>query len=397
MAIKNAKQLPRVYFGLHMVAGLAEYPEMAGAPRILIEEQTLQNMDPTAQGKPVYVHHVDSVDLSKLENEIAGVWVRSFFNEADGAHWAEFTVQSDEGHAAISKGFVLSNSYLPKKEEGPGEYHGMRYTNAITEGEYEHLALTPRPRYQESIVLTPEEFKAYNAKKLNERLALKNSKEGASTMALNLFGKKKIENAEEVMGMSVELPKSKKTVEILKLINEADDKAEKEAKNEYAADLSHKVKLHDGKMCNVGELLEMHKTNSEAMETMRKENEEMKAKMDPAEGAGAGEEKHDNDKDIAAKSKEVEDHEKAEKEAGEKKMNALAELEKTYLAKGLEVPTTLKANLKNSKEHFDTLKNAQAKAEAEAAEKLKNDSASQKDGGEILTTSDRAKIGADKY
>jgi hypothetical protein len=401
VAFKNASQLPKVYYGLHMVAGLAQYPEIPGAPTILIEEPTLQNMDPTAQGKPVYVHHVDEVDLSKLENEIAGVWIRSFFNEADGAHWAEFTIQSDLGHEAISKGFVLSNSYIPKQQDGPGEYHGMRYNNAITAGEYEHLALTPRPRYQESIILTPEEFKAYNAKKLNERMALKNSK-GVSTMAFTLFGKKKIENTADLEGAVVELPKSKKQVELSKLVNDADEKEVKEAKNEYAADLSHKVKLHDGKMCNVGELLEMHKTNSEAMEALKKENEEMKAKMPKEEGKEEGTEEHNSedpaeDKEIAGKAKEIEDHEKAEMAEKEKKMNALSDLEKLYLAKGLEVPAKLQAAKKNSIEHFNALKNAQAEADKLEAEKIKNAQSKDKDGGEIKTTSDRAAEGKAKY
>jgi hypothetical protein len=375
-----------------MVPGVAFYPEMEGKPLILIEEQTLQNMDPTAQGKPVYVHHVENVDLGNLEMEMAGVWIRSFFNEADGAHWAEFTVQSDEGHEAVRRGFSLSDSYIPRKQTGPGEYHGMAYKNAVIVGEYEHLALTPTPRYQESAqvgLLTPEEFKAYNEKKLQERAALKNSK-GDGKMKFNWF--KSVKNEQDISPEDmVELPKSKKTVSVLKLVNEADDKAEKEAKNEYAADLSHKVKLHDGKMCNVGELLEAHKKLNEEHEALLKEHNEIKDKLPKEEGAEQNEGGEGEDKDIIGKAKEIEEHEKAEIEAGEKKKNSLAELEKLYLAKGLEVPSTLLEQKKKGIEHFDALKNAQSiaiKKELEEA-RLKNAKAAE----EIQTVEDRVALG----
>lgn len=391
--MKNAKQFPKILFGMHMSPGVAYYPEMEGKPLILIEEPALAEMDPTAQGKPVYVHHVDRVDLANLENEMAGVWVRSFFNEADGYHWAEFTVQSDAGHEAVKRGFVLSNSYIPLQEGGAGEYHGMGYKNSVIKGEYEHLALTPTPRYQESAqigLLTAEEFKAYNEKKLAERKALQNSK--GATQMFNLFKKAKLENSAELEGVIVELPKSKKQVELSKLLNDTDEKMEKEAKNEYAADLSHKVKLHDGKMCNVGELLEMHKKLNDEHEATKKELEELKSSMDPEATESTG--KENEDESMAAKAKEIEEHEKSEVEEGEKKMNALAELEKMYLDKGLEVPAELKAKLSNSKENYDKLKNAQGKAMAEAAKSLKNSS---KDVPEIQTTADRVAVGKAKY
>lgn len=378
-----------------MAAGVAYYPELEGKPLILIEEPALAEMDPTAQGCPVYVHHVDKVDMANLENEMAGVWIRSFFNEADGFHWAEFTVQSDEAHDAYRKGFVLSNSYFPLNENGPGEYHGMPYKNAVVQGKYEHLAMTPRPRYQESAeigLLTPEEFKAYNEKKLTERAALKNSK-GDPKMAFTLFGKKKLENGADLEGAIIELPKTKKQVELLKLVNDADEKAEKESKGEYAADLSHKVKLHDGKMCNVGELLEMHKKNSEDMESMRKENEEMKAKM-PKDEDSVGMSNED-DEEMKKKNAEIEEAEKKQNELQEKLTNALNEQVSLYTSKGLEVPASILAKLKNGKEHFEALKNAADKGVAQEALKLKN---SQTEGApEVRTLSDRVAEGALKY
>ena len=62
MKVKNAKSLPEIYYGLHMVEGTAEYSEAGKEPyRIYIGETTIKNMNPTFQGKPVYVDHVDEV------------------------------------------------------------------------------------------------------------------------------------------------------------------------------------------------------------------------------------------------------------------------------------------------------------------------------------------------
>lgn len=396
MKIANANQLPKVYYGLHMVAGVAQYPEMQGAPTILIEEPALQNADRTAQGKPVYVHHVEQVDMANLELEMAGVWVRSFFNEADGAHWAEFTVQSDEGHAAIAKGYVLSNCYIPKTQTGPGEYHGLKYNNAVTVAEYEHLALTPTPRYQESIVLTPDAFKAYNEKKLSERLALKNSKGVAPMFEFIKIGKSKIENGIDAETF-VNLPKSGKSVNVQKLLNEVDEKMEKEAKNEYAADLSHMVKMHDGKMCNVGELMDAHKKLNEEHQTLMKEHEEMKGKMPKEENGDepmetlSDEETPSDDKEMMGKAKEIEEHEKKEIEEGEKKKNALLALAKMYTDKGLEVPAKLQNQLGVVEDHFKKMQNAQGAAFADAAakEKLKNAAGATAP----MTTADRVQKG----
>ena len=61
--VKNAKQMPKRYYGLHMTEGVAEYPEHAKEgssipPRILILENTLKKMDSTFEGLPVFVLQV---------------------------------------------------------------------------------------------------------------------------------------------------------------------------------------------------------------------------------------------------------------------------------------------------------------------------------------------------
>ena len=91
MSTKNAKTLPATFYGLHMVPGVAEYSEPTvkkGEPyRLLIGPDTAKNMDPSYSGKPLYVHHVDQVNLDKLQEEAAGYVSESFYNPMDGMHW----------------------------------------------------------------------------------------------------------------------------------------------------------------------------------------------------------------------------------------------------------------------------------------------------------------------
>lgn len=350
--IQNASQLPQVYFGLHMVAGLAEYPEMEDQPRILIEEDALTEMDPTFQGRPVYIHHVEKVELEKLEEEMAGVVVRSFFNQADGKHWVEFVVTSDEGHKCIARGWKLSNSYIPTQEGPGGDYHGVPYKTEIKAGKYNHLALTPTPRYAESVVLTPEEFKQYNADMLEKRKALQNSKkDGGSEMKLFFSKKETVKNAQDLEGLDVTLPRTKKTVSLEQVLNDLDERMEREGKHEEMANTEHMVKLHDGTMCNVGELVEKHKMLNE-------EHEALKVHYDELEKALTSPEDHNKDPEADKKNEETleektarekkENEEKAKKNKKNEEEEALKEKRNALLAK---VKNFKNANLKAGTEN----------------------------------------------
>lgn len=320
--IKNALEEPKLFYALHMCAGVAEYPEMEGSPRILIEEETLRKMDPTAQGKPIYVHHVEKVDLANLQEEMAGVWVRSFFNEADGKHWAEIMVISDEGHQAVRNGWKVSNAYQPTSEGPGGMWHGVEYQAEIMDGEFTHLALTPTPRYQESVIFSPEEFKKYNERLTEQRLALQNSSiKGERKMKLNFFKREAVKNAEDLSGMEVTLPKSNKTISLERLVNEADDRITREEKGEEMANVMHKVKLHDGSMCNVGELIEKFKTSAEENSTLRANYDELAKELHPTDAPE--EDKLNEETPEEKKAREEKEKKNAdEKKAAEEKKNS---------------------------------------------------------------------------
>lgn len=223
----------KVYYGLHFYPGVAEYrPDGEDPYRVYLSEDTLRRMDPTFAGRPVYVLHVDGVPASvdDIRGEADGWVIESFFNKADGKHWAKFLVCSERGEKAVADGFRLSNCYEPQAFGASGIWNGVDYDKEVTAGEYEHLALVPDPRYEESVVMTPEEFKAYNAEKENELVRLANNKE--DTMPIKLFRKTavtKLENAKDLDEVMVEL-KSGRQLTLTQLVNAMDD-YELKAKN----------------------------------------------------------------------------------------------------------------------------------------------------------------------
>jgi hypothetical protein len=338
MKIENAKQLPKRYFGLHMVEGVAEYKDKASntdeAFRIFIGETTLKNMNSTFEGKPVYVHHVDYVKLDEIQNA-DGYVLKSFYNKTDGKQWAEFIIVSDRGHEAIRMGWTLSNTYVLKNVSGGGDWHGVAYNKEVTEGEYEHLAIVPNPRYQESVIFTPDEFKTYNQNKEIELTKLANSNKTikGATMKLDFWNKKKVENGADFESMSVTLPKSKKEVTLISLVNDADS-AEMKKDEKVFANGEHRVKVGEEEMsvneltqkysdmCNAAkppaedeaENLSDEDAKSKALELAAHEEDEMKKSQSESDDKESL-----NAEDDEEKEKEVE--EKAKNEKNEKAAN----------------------------------------------------------------------------
>ena len=340
------KTLPKVYYGLHMVEGVAEYAEPQvndGQPyRILLLENCIKNMDASFEGRPVYVQHVDEVNLDTLQHEAAGYVVKSFFNQPDGKHWCKFIVVSDEGHNAIRSGWKLSNAYIPKEWAGGGKWHNVDYSKEVMRAEYEHLAIVPNPRYEESIILTPEEFKAYNSEKELELEKLANSK-GESTMSalLKFFKKTKVENSADLESTTVQL-RDGREMTIAQVVNSLEE-MEKEKKNEeeaaakpQMANGDHMVKIGNEEM-TVNQLVEKH------MEMVKKSAAEA-PKDEEKKNVEEGE-----DKEALKKAKELAEHE--EKEIEEKKENEEEKKEE-----------------KKENSNFDTLANAHLKALAPVAD-----------------------------
>lgn len=369
--IKNSKG--NIFYGVHFYPGVAEYQEKDGEPyRVFLNEDTLRAMDPTFAGRPIFVEHVEGVDddIDELRKEADGWVVESFFNSADGKHWVKFIVVSERAEKAIKNGMRLSNAYIPKSFTNGGLWNGVSYSKEITGGEYEHLAIVRNPRYEESVILTPEQYKKYNDDKNVELKRLANSKEGVKEMAFKFFKKTKVENTLDIEGMSVTLPKSGKEVTLTSLINEMDLMEDKKAKNEVEADLSHKVKMHDGSMCNVGELLEKHKAMCDELDVLKKkkEGDEVENEDDAEVEAGDDVENAESeDEEAKKKALQLAEHEEKEIEEAKKKSNELEAAKKLA-----------------AKKKADALRNAHHSSEREEAP-------------EVMLSADRVALGKSRY
>lgn len=235
--IKNASQSPQVYYGLHFYPGVAEYREPGAEPyRIFLNETTLRSMDSTFCGCPVYVQHKEEVNLSKLQEEADGYVIESFYNQADGKHWVKFIIVSDRGHQAVHNGWRLSNAYVPESFGQGGVWNGVDYQKEVIKAHFEHLALVQDPRYAESIVLKPSQFKEYNENQVLELKKVANAKEKP---VFDLFKKTKVENT-EMSDIIVKLPKSGKEMTLAQLINAADQE-----KDEDKKEVEHKKENSD--------------------------------------------------------------------------------------------------------------------------------------------------------
>lgn len=273
--MKIANAAGKVFFGLHFVPGVAEYqePEGGGSFRVFVGEDVIRQMNPSFAGCPVFVEHVGDVtsNREKLRAEADGWVTRSFYNAADGKTWCEFIVVTDRGLAAIGRGWRLSNAYVPRLAARESLWNGVSYQKEVLGGEFEHLAIVENPRYEESVVMTPEEFKSYNAEKTSEltRLANSNEKKGEPKMKLNLFKRAKVENALDLEGTLVELPKSKKEMSLVSVVNAYDAILNM---NGYANG-DHMVKVGDKEEMSVNDLVKKHLEACNELEELKKKNE----------------------------------------------------------------------------------------------------------------------------
>lgn len=317
--MKNARVLPKVYYGLHFTEGVAEYRESGKEPfRIFIGENTIKNMAPTFEGRPVYVHHVDEVDMENLQEEADGYVVESFFNKSDGKHWVKFIVVSDKGHAAIRNGWKLSNAYHIKSATVGGLWHGVDYDQEVVKGEYEHLAIVQNPRYAESVIFTPEEFKKYNSEKEVELYKLANSQEDISMF--KFFKKSKIENEKEkeLESMSVLLPKSKVEMTLTQVINAADEAEVDKAKTDRMANGADLVQVGDEKI-KVDDLVTKYLQNKKSCNQDEEEKKENEDDEEKKENEDDEDKKENEDDDKDKKENQDEDKEEVEKKSNKKK------------------------------------------------------------------------------
>ncbi len=288
MKLDNSKG--QIFYGMHFYPGVAQYDTDEGSFRVFVNESTIRKLNPSFAGRPVFVEHVEGVDedVDQLRNEADGWVVESFFNEADGKTWCKFILVTERAFAAVRKGFKLSNAYLPQLVDRQATWNGVEYQKQVVGGEFEHLAIVNNPRYEESVIMTPDEFKAYNAKLKTELIRLANSKsKKENKMGLKLFQRKKLENSIDIENTMVELPKSKKELSIAQLVNDHDAILNM---NGYANE-DHMVKVNDKDEMSVKELRDAYAAKCNELDEMKNAGEK-----DSGEPGGGEEDDIDPDR-----------------------------------------------------------------------------------------------------
>lgn len=272
MEKRNAKQMPKKFMVRHMNNGLAGYED----EKILVSTETMKKMCKSFDAKPVYVGH-QGVDVEKLQEQSDGYVSRCFYNELDGWLWAEIIIVSDEGQEAIAKGWSVSNAYIPTQSGPGGTCHDIEYKREILDGDFTHLAIVPNPRYEEATIMTPEEFKVYQADKKNELEELKNSKnkKGANIM---FWFKKEVTTPEELENASYTL-KDGTAISIADMVKavEVENAKKNETKEEEKLNLDAEIAVGEDRMTlkeliNRYQELDKEKSNADDEDDKSKES-----------------------------------------------------------------------------------------------------------------------------
>jgi hypothetical protein len=120
-----------------------------------------------------------------------------------------------------------------------GEWHAVPYDRKVLVGEYDHLAIVDNPRYENSIILTPEQFKSYNSELEEELSRIRNSREFGEKETMDKISYKGEElTAEEVLARLEKAEEALAEREMVKNAN-SDGKEESPPK-------SHKGEVEDG-------------------------------------------------------------------------------------------------------------------------------------------------------
>ena len=399
MKLKNSKG--KVWYGLHIVPGVAEYDNNGSPFRVLLNESTIKNLDPTFAGRPVYVLHPDEdvdEDLDKLRNEADGWVSESFYNRADGKHWVKFITVTKRAESAISKGYRLSNAIQKMTFAKGGVCNGVSYDKEVKQGEYEHLAIVPDPRYEQSVILSPEEFKQYNAEKDQEILKLANNK-GSKSM-FTFYKREKLENSKlDLASISVLLPKSNKERTIKQLINAVDTA-------EMASKTPAKVKVGETEM-TIEELVIAHMALVEEVAALRadvddiaEDEEELEEEMDESDDYDDEddvlENESDEDDDDMLENEADEDDDEDEKPVMKKKKKVENEKPAAKPAAKKPAAPAAKAPVKKMK---NSISDEELKRRKEKARKLQNANNRDlsEDQAEVRTLQDQVARGKSRY
>lgn len=310
--VENAAIKPQIFYCRHMEVGVAGYEDEV----IYASLEAIKKMMPTFNGLPVYVHHVDDVNLETMREEADGYVSDCFYNELDGWVWAKFLVVSSEGIEAIAKGWSVSNAYMVHGWGSGGTWHNVDYQREMLDGEFTHLAIVPNPRYEDADIFSPDEFKLYQDGLTTQLKSLHNSKNGEKK-TMRLFKNKREEITSFDENAMLDLGDGQE-ISLSEIKNAVEKSMEDEKKNEEEKmNMDSMIEVGDEKM-PLKELVNRYKAMNKKSNEDEKENEsdEDEKKNEYDEKENESEEKENEDE------KENESEEDEKKNEEEEKQNA---------------------------------------------------------------------------
>ena len=233
---------PKRYRALHITPGVVDYTDEDQRETVLIRKPALDKMNRSFLGKPVFnfTHKVIEPEVAfnftseESEKHAVGVISEVGYDVESGYYWTDMMIWDKETQDNISKGYGVSNAYIP--EAGPGgTYNNVPYDEEVIGGEYHHMAIVKDPRYGDVRIF-------------------ENSKNG-KPMKFTLFSKKE------------EKPKQ----------NAPPPKKEEEMK----LNSDSVIVIEDGSEIPISEMVEVYKNSAdEEKEKKKKEDEEPKLNME---------------------------------------------------------------------------------------------------------------------
>lgn len=152
-------QLPDFYYVRHMQAGVCRYAD----EDVLVDTEAMKKINSTGPGNAVYIQHKTNVPIDAQKQLAGGYITEAFYNELDGWAWFKIMVIDDEMRSVIRQKWAASNAYRPAQSGAGGTKNNLPYRREILDGKITHLAIVPNPRYEKACIMTPDEFKAYQA------------------------------------------------------------------------------------------------------------------------------------------------------------------------------------------------------------------------------------------
>ena len=126
-------------------------------------------MAQSLKNKPVINNDHRDVSPADFKNGKAdGIVTSVSYNAESGWFEGEMSVWDPETKANIRNGFAVSCAYGVSDWGDPGVHNNIPYEAEVMDGEYQHLAIVPNPRYEGATI------------------QMNNSK-GGSTMKLNIW------------------------------------------------------------------------------------------------------------------------------------------------------------------------------------------------------------------